>query len=147
MATRVSSPNIPSCGTLSSNPSRLPLHSRLQFSHLVCSLSISFQYPYPPISAVLHLRLGHAEWCHDHLCRFHSVLPVTDWPLCSPLSLQSSFPVSADIPAGEGLRTSPPFHLLRWDTGVNHFHVSVFSLLFPFILASYVEIPLMISGV
>lgn len=23
----------------------------------------------------------------DHLCRFYSVLPATDWPLCSPLSL------------------------------------------------------------
>lgn len=53
---------------------------------------------------------GAQDGCTSHQCMFHSVLPATDWLLCSPLSLRRTFPVPAGLRTGEG--TPQVWHLL-----------------------------------
>lgn len=54
----------------------------------------------------------------DHQCTSHSVLPATDWMLCSPLSLQISLYIPADLVTSEGtslcVGTSLPFRSFPW---------------------------------
>lgn len=106
---------------LHSNLSLLPKHSWLWFSALPHFQAISAQ-PTAVLSLGLFLYLfyhvlalsphpyqstctsgqGRQDDGRDYLCRSHSVLPAIDWLLCSPLSLQISFPIPADLLAVEG---------------------------------------------
>ena len=102
----------------------------------------------------------------DHLCRSHSVLPATDQLLCCPPNRQCYFPAPADRPAPEGALPAPgdlpanegapsvweplPLFSSLPDTDLDllpllslFFSFSLFSL-YP---TSYVEIPLVLSGV
>lgn len=116
-----SSPDIPGCGLFPSHSSTL---SHTDSSHPI--LRSVLQVPCFGLSPCLYLWMGISclgiqGSCTEHLCMLPSVLPATDSLLCFPLSIQSSFPLPAGVPTGEGTLpcvTNPPLlQLPPWGAG------------------------------